>query len=154
MINLQNCKSQTPVESYITSSVVHYLPPSLPHQRRWGHLRRLGNSGTGRKWKYGETSYWHHKRQKGESMLCIFLSSFKKIIKSISGFYLTSLKLYLFQIVHSRICIYKQGNSDGLEDDVSFTCGTSRKCPPSSFLFWKGIMPAIHLIGHCDEYMR
>jgi len=26
MINLQNCKSQTPVESYITSSVVSYLP--------------------------------------------------------------------------------------------------------------------------------
>lgn len=46
MINLQNCKSQTPVESYITSSVVHYLPPSLPHQRRWGHLRRLSDSGT------------------------------------------------------------------------------------------------------------
>ena len=46
MINLQNCKSQTPVESYIISSVVHYLPPSLPHQRRWGHLRRLSNSGT------------------------------------------------------------------------------------------------------------
>lgn len=49
MINLQNCKSQTPVESYITSSVVHYLPQSLPHQRRWRHLRRLSNSGTGRK---------------------------------------------------------------------------------------------------------
>lgn len=46
MINLQNCKSQTPVESYITSSVVHYLPQSLPHQRRWRHLRRLSNSGT------------------------------------------------------------------------------------------------------------
>lgn len=46
MINLQNCKSQTPVESYITSSVVHYLPPLLPHQRRWGHLRWLSNSGT------------------------------------------------------------------------------------------------------------
>lgn len=55
MINLQNCKSQTPVESYITSSVVHYLPPSLPHQRRWGHLGRLGDSGTGRKRRHGET---------------------------------------------------------------------------------------------------
>lgn len=46
MINLQNCKSQTPVESYITSSVVYHLLLLFPNQWRWRHLRWLSNSGT------------------------------------------------------------------------------------------------------------
>lgn len=78
MINLQNCKSQTPVESYITSSVVHYLPPSLPHQRRWGHLRRLSNSGTGREQRYGEPAVSTTKGQFTAACFPLFLLKKKK----------------------------------------------------------------------------